>query len=115
MRSDFHDVDFWETDRHSAEATISELNLRAQAKVFAFLDLASKTRRGTIHNLKKTQQEQLWEYKVRIPEGGLRVLFAYGKSGKLWCLGAFVKKNDREGNKLLKSRYEPLAIAASQR
>lgn len=31
------DVDFWETDRHSAEATIAKLIPRAQAKVYAFL------------------------------------------------------------------------------
>ena len=70
--------------------------------------------RGSIRNLKKTRQEQLWEYRARVPEGGLRVLFAYGKN-KLWCLGAFVKKNDSEGNRLLKNPYEKIAIAASQK
>jgi hypothetical protein len=109
------DVDFWETDQHSAEATIAKLIPRAQAKVYAFLNVVCETRRGTLHSLKKTKQDHLWEYRTRLPEGGLRLLFAYGKSGKLWCLGAFIKRNDREGNKLLKNPYESLAIAASQR
>lgn len=114
MRDDLYDLDFWETDQHSAQETIAALSARAQAKVFALLDEMQSAPLGSLRNLKKTKQEQLWEYKTRVPEGGLRVLFAYGKNRKLWCLGAFTKKNDKEGNKLLKHPYEKLAIAASQ-
>ena len=114
MGDNFYNVDFWETKQHSAEATIEALSPRAQAKVFALLSQLRRTQRGTLHSLKKTRQEKLWEYKARVPEGGLRVLFAYGVNGRLWCLGAFTKQNDKEGNKLLKHPYESLAIAASQ-
>ena len=109
-----YEVDFWETKGHSALATIEKLGAKAQAKTYAVLKEMENTPRGRLHSLKKTQQEQLWEYRSRVPEGGLRVLFAYGKDGKIWCLGAFVKRNDKEGNKLLRHPYEKLAIAASQ-
>lgn len=109
-----YDIDFWETKGHSAVATIGKLSARAQARTYTLLEEMGNTSRGQLHSLKKTQQEQLWEYRARVPEGGLRVLFAYGKHGKIWCLGAFVKRNDKEGNKLLKYPYEKLAIAASQ-
>jgi hypothetical protein len=109
-----YEVDFWETGQHSAQRVIDSLGSRAQAKVYAVLAEMQTTPRGLLRNLKKTKQDQLWEYKARVPEGGLRVLFAYGKGGKIWCLGAFVKRNDKEGNKLLKHPYEKLAIAASQ-
>lgn len=115
MEADSFDLDFWETERHSARATIDALSGRAQAKIYALLAEMRQVRRGMLHTLKKTRQEQLWEYKARINEGGLRVLFAYGKHGRIWCLGAFVKRNEKEGNKLLKQVYEKLAISASQR
>lgn len=108
-------VDLWETPQHSAEKTILSLSKPAQAKVLALLSEMRSRDRIEIRNLKKTHQDQLWEYRARVPEGGLRVLFAFGLQGKVWCLGAFVKRNDKEGNKLLKHPYEKLAIAASQR
>jgi len=79
----------------------------------AALDRLRRTPRTQLR-LKKTKQEELWELRYDIGEGGLRILFAQGRNGKLWCLGAFVKRNDNEGNKLLKHPYEKLAIAASR-
>ncbi len=113
MPSKAYDVDFWETKSHSAQAAIGALSDRGQAKTYALLEEIRRTEHGKLHLLKKTKQDELWEYKARVPEGGLRVLFAYGK-GKLWCLGAFTKNSDVEGNKLLKNPYEKLAIAASE-
>lgn len=103
-----------ETDHHSAKATFVALSLRAQARSYAYLDLLRKTPRAEVR-LKKTTFEELWEKKFDLPEGGLRILFAFGKGGRIWCLGAFVKRNDKEGNRLLAVPYEKLAIEASRR
>jgi hypothetical protein len=60
--------------------------------------------------LKKTNVDGVYEWKRRTPEGGLRLIFSWGKGG-LWCIGAFVKQNDAEGNRML-LRYRKLAESA---
>lgn len=105
---------FFNDGTHDALSAIRSLSPRAQAKTFALLDRMRATPRPSIR-LKKTKQDELWESKFDLsPEGGLRVLFAFGKAGKVWCLGAFVKRDNNEGNKLLKHPYEKLAITASR-
>jgi hypothetical protein len=63
--------------------------------------------------LKKTHVERVFEYKRDTPEGGLRLLFAWGKGG-LWCLGAFVKTDDRQGNRILRGYEQHAAAAAAE-
>jgi len=53
--------------------------------------------------IKPTYVGKILEAKLRCPEGGLRILLVYGKS-HVWCIGAFVKPNEKEGNAEL-SRY----------
>lgn len=66
----------------------------------------------TALGLKKTHVDDIWEKKHDCPEGGLRLLFVYGKT-ELWCIGGFVKRSDSEGSKLLKRRYSVIAKFAS--
>ena len=107
-------VEYYESGSHSAEAVIARLSVRARAKVYAYLDYLGHAPRRDI-KLKKTTFDELWEKKYDLPEGGLRILFALGSGGRLWCIGAFLKRNDKEGNRLLKHPYEKLAIEASRR
>jgi len=65
-----------------------------------------------VWTLKKTNVADVFEWRKRIPEGGLRVIFTWGK-GVLWCLGSFIKTNEREGDRELR-RYAASARAAKQ-
>jgi hypothetical protein len=47
-----------------------------------------------------------------VPEGGLRLLFVYGKS-HVWCIGAFIKKNEKDGNRKLQSYLKRSILAES--
>jgi hypothetical protein len=49
-----------------------------------------------------------------MPEGGLRVLYGWGAGQVLWILGAFVKVNNKEGNRLLKLVYAERALQAKR-
>jgi hypothetical protein len=62
--------------------------------------------------LKKTNVEGVFEWRRRTPEGALRLIFSWGKGG-LWCIGAFVKHDDREGDRLLRSYSDRAKVAKS--
>ena len=95
---------------HDAEAEILALPKRPRERALAVLGRLSQLPRTQL-GLKKTHIDDIWEKKHVVPEGALRILFIYGKTD-LWCIGGFVKRNDSEGNNLLKRRYVAVANIA---
>jgi hypothetical protein len=65
-------------------------NMRGHTKSEIDVLLVPRTER-------KVFQREMW-----LPQGGLRLIFCWGSGGDLWYLGAFVKRNDREGERLVK-------------
>lgn len=98
-------------DGHNAEAEVTRLPERPRLRALAVLQRLSKltvTQFGKC--LKPTYVGKVLERKNEMPEGGLRVLFVYGRS-HVWCIGAFIKSNTKDGNRKLKSYLEISKIA----
>ncbi len=99
-------------ESHDAEDDVKSLPIGPRAKALVILERLSMVPRSQLR-LKKTHVDGIWEKKSDLPEGGLRLLFVYGKT-ELWCIGGFVKSNDREGDRLLRRRYALIARVASR-
>lgn len=54
-------------------------------------------------------EQKVYQWESSNPGGALRVVFAWGKAC-LWCIGAFVKVNDADGERYMR-RILPRAIA----
>lgn len=65
---------------------------------------------GAQFRIKKTHVGNIFESKFTVPEGGLRLLFVYGETA-VWCIGAFVKHNDEDGNRKLLSYLKRSEVA----
>jgi len=76
-------------------AIVDRLNLKTHQEIVAMLD--SRT------------EQKVCQWESSNPAGALRVVFAWGKAC-LWCIGAFVKGNDAEGERYMR-RILPRAIA----
>jgi hypothetical protein len=96
------DIRWFKSDPVDAEAEVMRLDRAVRNKALALLKRLSQRTRSQFR-IKPTYVGKIMEAKLRLPEGGLRVLFVYGKA-HVWCIGAFVKRNEKEGNAEL-ARY----------
>jgi len=49
--------------------------------------------------LKRRSERKVVQREQFCPRGALRMIFYWGKAGTLWFLGAFVKNNNRQGER----------------
>jgi hypothetical protein len=110
--SAFVNIQWFQTADHDAEAEIMALPLRPRDKALAQLARLSSLSKAQFR-IKPTYVDDVFEAKLDTPEGGLRLIFTYGRNSVVWCLGGFVKRNDAQGNRLLRS-YAKWAKAAKQ-
>lgn len=106
---DLIDIRWFKHGGFDAEAEVLGMPKRPRAKALALLNRLSQRTKAQFR-IQPTYVGKIFEAKLDIPEGGLRVLFVYGKSN-VWCIGAFVKPNDKEGNRELKSYLKRSQIA----
>jgi hypothetical protein len=98
-------------DGHDAEAEVKVLPERPKLRALAILERLSKFTLIQFGKcLKPTYVGKILERKNEMPEGGLRLLFVYGRS-HVWCIGAFIKGNTKDGNRKLKSYLEISKVA----
>jgi hypothetical protein len=98
-------------DGHDAEAEVNALSEHAKFRALAVLATLSKhTLTQFRHCLKPTNVGNILERKNEMRQGGLRMLFVYGRSN-VWCIGAFIKGNTKGGNRKLKSYLAVSKIA----
>jgi len=104
-------IEWLQVEGCDAKAEVMELPKRPRGRAFAMLErLSTKTR--SQFRLKHTYVGNIMECKLAVPEGGLRLLFVYGKS-HVWCIGAFIKKNEKDGNRKLQSYLKRSILAES--
>jgi len=104
-------IEWLKTDEYDAEAEMMDLPDRPKGRALAALERLSTLSRAQFR-LKPTYVGKILEYKNEMPEGGLRLLFVYGKS-HVWCIGAFIKQNEKDGNRKLR-RYLKRSILAER-
>ena len=94
---------------HDAQAEVMSLPKAARDRALAALRRFSLMTHAQFR-IKKTYAANIFEAKFVVPQGGLRLLFVYGKT-VLWCIGAFIKRNEKDGNKALMSYVNVSKIA----
>ena len=78
-----------------------DLDAPTQADVIALVDqLDGKTHQELVALLDPRTERKVYQWEGSNARGGLRIVFAWGKAS-LWVIGAFVKHNDREGERLV--------------
>lgn len=97
-----------------AEREFDGLGEPSKANAYTLLDrLRDKTHAEIRQILEPTTDlPNIFQLKRWTDEGGLRIPCAWGPPGVLYVLGVFVKHDNREGNKLLRRHYLPLATRA---
>lgn len=95
------DIRWFKTRDFDAEAEVLGLPERPRERALALFDRLSRKSKSQFR-IKPTYVGNIFEAKLELPEGGLRLLFVYGKSNA-WCIGAFIKPDDKKGNRALKS------------
>lgn len=96
-----------------AEQMFDALRPEPRAKALSLVQqLANKTHQEIAPLLDSTTFENVFQHERRIKEGGLRVVYGWGAKGTLWVLGAYVKRNDKEGERILKAVFAGLGLRA---
>ena len=104
-------IEWLQVGGHDAEAEVKALPERPRLRALAIFERLSRHTRAQFGKcLKPTYVGNILERKNEMPEGGLRLLFVYGKS-HVWCIGAFVKNNTKDGNRKLKGYLEISKVA----
>jgi hypothetical protein len=80
---------------------LANLSSVVQADVAAkILRLSGKTQPEIVKMLDRRTEPKVYQWESSAPGGTLRIVFAWGK-GCLWAIGAFVKVNDKEGERYM--------------
>lgn len=109
-----YDIRWLQTDDHDAEAEVMNLPKRGRDRALKAMERFAQLSR-TQFRIKPTYVGKIFEAKFDIPEGGLRVLFVHGSTRNvLWCIGAFIKPDEKKGNRQLES-YRALSEIAESR
>jgi hypothetical protein len=89
-------------DRASEEFKKADHDSRGKASVL-LKRMFSLSHIECTQRLQSTSLENVFQDKLRVDEGALRLVYAWGPENTLWLLGAFVKPDNPKGNKLLAS------------
>jgi hypothetical protein len=75
----------------------------AVADAMAFLNrIRGRTKTEIDAILEPRSERKVFQREMRLPQGALRLIFYWGGGGVLWYLGAFVKGNNLQGERLAK-------------
>lgn len=104
-------IEWLRINEHDAQAEVHALPEHAKFRALAVLVMLSKYTLTQFQRcLKPTNVGNIFERKNEMRQGGLRILFVYGRS-HVWCIGAFIKGNTKGGNRQLKSYLEVSKVA----
>jgi hypothetical protein len=85
-----------------AQAELASLPRATQADVVAKVNrVDGRTHPEIVKMLDARTEPKVFQWEGSAEGGTLRVVFAWGK-GCLWMIGAFVKVNDKEGERFMK-------------
>lgn len=106
------DIRWFKAGSHDSENEILSLPPKSKVRAIAVLNRLAQLSKAQFR-IKPTYVPDVFEAKLVTDDGGLRLLFVYGRDRILWCIGGYVKKSNQDGNKLLKS-YKAVAQLAKQ-
>ena len=90
------------------DEVLIQLAVSEQADVVAKVDrLNGRTQPEIVSLLDNRSERKVFQWEGSADGGTLRIVFAWGK-GCLWMIGAFVKVNDKEGERYMR-RIRPRA------